>query len=699
MELTIRNFKHVTDQVIPLADYAIFQGPNGSGKTTILQAFILAVEGHLPGIHDKMLFAELAREGEEVNEMAVGIITAGFSFTRTWSCKEKFDNKLGHRVATVSQEIEITPFVTGEGLTQKKERIKKLFSLNPISVDIENFLGLSDAKRRDFFYKLGEAEKLTVERIRGALESSPIILEKDIEDIWINHLNNFDYFDRQGEPSLDLILIEIGQRLSQQVAAKRQAEGTVQRMIEVKAKRDAIGGHLKDLEAMLRDLLDKRTNLEKDIESNKAKAEVVRLTDEHKNEYLQRVISLEKEISEDAETAADLTGSLKEIDTLVAKSTKKYDQSKKKAEKEIAKADEGIEALRKARGKLLEEHIQGQGEGVSIERSLEKYKPRLSEKSCEFLEGRLKEIDSEGTDENHTLKKVDAQLAAAEEKVDKLNHDFHILLDDQQKIQEEYTAISGKFKQELAVLLDRIPRSEAELAKVKETIKASDALPPPEEVVDVSILQDRLEGIKQSLEDLQPQVNEKRSEMELLIVQVDAESDLKQAEIDLYCLKAMQKALGPAGLKGELVKATLDPIKDRVNTALSLLGYEKEFDFQMIDPRGNECFNFGWKTDTGRLIKFNALSTGEQTVLLTALVAVICSASERDIKFLWMDNVEVISADHEEKYFAGLPDLVKLCGLDHFYVCTSKAFDLSILDPGKEVFPDTWQIYLCPLEE
>lgn len=700
MELYIENFKHIKELTLDLSNFAIFQGPNGSGKTAIIQALILAIEGKLPGIHDKELFAELAREGEEVKGMAVGLKAEveKYLFTRRWTCKEKFDNKAGKRVSTVSQEIDITPFKADEGLTQKKERIKELISLNPISVDIDNFLGLSDAKRRDFFYELGEAEKLTPERIRDQLLSVKIGEDDHAKDSWDKLIGSvFGGYSLSSfpdvEPDLDLILSAVSHNISQKTAEKRVAEMTARRMIEVKAKRDAIGGHLKDLEGMLLKLQNQKTDLEKDIESNKAKAEVVKLTDERKNDYTQRIIALEKEISSDTEEVAGLNESLGELDAKVAKTKEEFAKKEKKIEKATKKANETLEDFGKVRSKLSDEYVKVEAEKKAIENSLEAHRPHLSKKSIEYLEGKRKLAQDGQLVDEETMGRITTQMKDVDLEVESLNHELCELSEENSLMKAEHSDIASTLKQDLAVLLDRIPKSEEELTKIKELVKVSDALPPPEEVVDIQTLQDRLEGIKHSIEELEPQVAEKRSEMEVLIIQVDAESDLKQAEIDLYCLKAMLKALGPSGLKGELVKATLDPIKEKVNKALQILGYDREFAFQMIDSRGNECFNFGWKTESGdHLIKFNALSTGEQTVLLTALVAVICWSSDRDVKFLAMDNVEVISADHEEGYFKGLPALADLCELDHFYVCTSKGFEISAL-------PEPWKIYLCPLGE
>jgi len=700
MELYIENFKAIKEMKLDLSDFAILQGPNGSGKTTIIQALILAIEGKLPGIHDKELFAELAREGEEVTEMTVGLKRGEeFSFKRRWICKEKFDNKAGKRVSTVSQEIDITPFKADEGLTQKKERIRELISLNPISVDIDNFLGLSDAKRRDFFYDLGEAEILTDNRIKEHLVSVKISVDDSVKEHWQKKFMN-KIPNGQDKVNLDVVLTNLARDISTVTAIKRIAEMTARRMIEVKARRDSIGGHLKDLEEMLVRLQNKKTDLEKDIESNKAKAEVVKLTDERKNEYTQRIINLEKQISDDTEEVAGLNESLNELDAKVAKTEQEFTKEGKKLEKAIKKKEDEIEDLDKVKGAIAAEFQKKQAEKIAIENGLMDHTPHLSKKSIEYLEGKRKDIQTQGAEEKHTIDSLVSQLTESSNNLIELKKALNKMAEDKFEMMDEHTDVANKLKQDLAVLLDRIPKAEEELTKTKELVKVSDGLPPPEEVVDIQTLQDRLEGIKQNITDLEPQVKEKRSEMELLIVQTDAESDLKQAEIDLYCLKAMQKALGPAGLKGELVKATLDPIKKKVNEALRILGYEREFDFQMIDSRGNECFNFGWKTEAGdRLIKFNALSTGEQTVLLTAMVAVICSSSEHDVKFLAMDNVEVISTDHEEGYFAGLPKLAELCELDYFYVCTSKDLNLpELLEEAKKAW-EGWRFFLCPLEE
>jgi len=412
----MKNFKNVQELTLDLSNFAILQGPNGSGKTTIIQALLLAIEGRLPRIHDKELFAELAREGEEVNEMSVGLKREDFSFTRRWVCKEKFDNNLGKRLSTISCDIEIYPFIADENLTQKKERIKELISLNPISVDIENFLGLSDAKRRDFFYELGETEKLTPEKIKWQFEKVEIPVDDFVKRAWDRNKHDV-LITVPDEPDLELILNGLANGISTKTAEKRQCEMTARRMIEVKARRNAVGGHLKDLEGMLVELQNKWTDLEKNIESNKAKAEVVKLTDERKNEYTQRIINLEKHISDDAQEVASLNESLGELDAKVAKTKSEFDKKEKKGEKEILKQENKIDDLRKVKDALISESGINKARQASLESSVDQHKPYLSKKSLEYLEGKKKEFQDKEADGEQTSDSIMVQIESLTKKL------------------------------------------------------------------------------------------------------------------------------------------------------------------------------------------------------------------------------------------------------------------------------------------
>lgn len=194
-----------------------------------------------------------------------------------------------------------------------------------------------------------------------------------------------------------------------------------------------------------------------------------------------------------------------------------------------------------------------------------------------------------------------------------------------------------------------------------------------EEPLPVDHLKAELDGLTARIATLKDQVNEKAREENNLQVQLDSLSDAEQAETRAYCYKELVKILGPSGLKGQLVKETLDPIRADVQECLEIFGYYGcQFSFRMVDGRGNEIFDFGWINPGGEYVPFDGLSTGQQTILLISLVSVIVKRSSSPLKAAFFDNLEVVSASHEESLFGGLPRLAEYCGLDNLIAATSK---------------------------
>jgi len=74
----------------------------------------------------------------------------------------------------------------------------------------------------------------------------------------------------------------------------------------------------------------------------------------------------------------------------------------------------------------------------------------------------------------------------------------------------------------------------------------------------------------------------------------------------------------------------------------------------------------------GRFVDFDSLSTGERTLLLAAMVGVICKHSAAPLKLLCLDNIEVISARYESAFYDGLSKIADFCGIDNLIVATSK---------------------------
>jgi len=175
-EISMRNFKgQMESQKLTGKDILI--GPNGMGKTTRLQAVGIALLGYVPG--KGKLPAETFKLAN-ADTMSVGLVTDNLTFARTFTRSEK-SGKDGSNNVTVSQDITISPSRGEKKAADKEARIAAEVGSFPVMLDFNEFLSLSDPKRRDFIYGLSVIESETWDRDRVGKHLRQKLLTLELE--------------------------------------------------------------------------------------------------------------------------------------------------------------------------------------------------------------------------------------------------------------------------------------------------------------------------------------------------------------------------------------------------------------------------------------------------------------------------------------------------------------------------------------
>ena len=145
-KITMRGIKR-EDGEQELTGRDIVAGPNGSGKTTRAQALGIALLGYAPGA------GKLPGETMKLargDSMAVGIETEAIAVTREYSRK-------GGRIELDIRLDPPSPKGQGDRICDRERRIQAELGAAPAMLDFGEFLGLSDARRREFVYGLARA--------------------------------------------------------------------------------------------------------------------------------------------------------------------------------------------------------------------------------------------------------------------------------------------------------------------------------------------------------------------------------------------------------------------------------------------------------------------------------------------------------------------------------------------------------------
>lgn len=682
-----RNLKGTREAEIALPGCSLLTGGNGTGKTTLIQAIKLLLSGSLP--EDKVSGTadvfKLANSAPNVNFMDVEMgITGGRLINRSWERTVKRDPASGESTESVSQEITLSPYDGPDKIADKEATIRQWAGVDPVVVDVTAFLGMSDNKRRDFFYQLGEASGVTGKRIRTVLEGRA-------EDM--AELSKAVFRELAGElarlhgGNLDTALKWLADQQSKANKEFRQAQGAAVQMAKVQAERDTVTGNLQSLKDELARTRENKEQVASEISKNEALVSAI-------NERQGRIDSLTARIARLKDS-----GSQEEL--------KKLRTEKGELEKQLA----ALEKSNVANLKKLETAHQRATTALAAagEKTGEAYDKMLELTARQEAFGEIEDIEDKLCKKCRGLFTEQADLSAP---VDTASTAYETAQGKQKELEQKaftaakdhQTAKSGGDQKEfdlrngINTLGTKIGQAESggvenkdDLADLERELKEVQAK-RLERPVSVDNLKRQLDGLKARIEELDGQLDKLQESENELNIQLRSVADAGEAETRLYCVKQMVKALGPAGLKGDLVKETLEPIKAEVNESLRLFGaVGVEFNFRMVDGRGQEIFDFGWNNSSGNYVAFDSLSTGQQCILLACLVAVICKHGSSPLKLLALDNLEVISADYEVAFFRGLPKVAEYCGLDNLIAATSK-----ILPPAVKMI-DGMKIIQFPL--
>jgi len=160
--------------------------------------------------------------------------------------------------------------------------------------------------------------------------------------------------------------------------------------------------------------------------------------------------------------------------------------------------------------------------------------------------------------------------------------------------------------------------------------------------------------ITDEIKALQTKISEQTKARNALASMTSSMKDSTIAGYYVEAWKCIAEVIGPKGLQGELIKDVLAPLTAAIQKKLTLMGIERRFYFQTEDSRGKEIFQFGWYNNSGEQRNFDALSTGEQMLLLIALMITIIERINPPLKVLVIDNAENLDSGNIKRVLNGL---------------------------------------------
>lgn len=635
--LSTKNIKGL-DLKETLTGREIYLGPNGSGKSARLESLIFGMHGCLPWLGKKEETTFQLSSGEF---MTVNLSTdGGFSFGRTIRrkvTKHRDDTKSYRYTASYS----VFPDQGEQTAKEKAQRIVDEIGSFPMMFDLNEFMGMSDDKKRAFIFSLSSPEKHGWDwaRVTNTLEDlkadaatvsemwdheSTLILNVLMIDIELRKQLRDAKAVKKDKDAAKVEIIKMRQEMTEEateslsVINEKLAEHTKQRedtRVEI-ARADEASKNHKALVGELQKIRDERLD-----NASVGKHDIPAAEMEHK-EAIEKEVGLESQIEESQKHFNELQESIR-----------KLEGEKGNCEKELAAGDK-------------RSHIQ------EMIDTIDKVGCPLAGEECEtdlsaYKEGLKKKWQENDDLVNETLRpardRVLIEIGKTEQKLHgshKKSIDLRKQITEAKKVTKAKKKSLDKFIKENDATSNRSSSLEKEESRVNDLLKNST---PGSDTIAQSRM---LEGLGHQITKLE---EDRKKQEGILSVEVNFENAnvaAAEAEEKVEDLSALVKALGPSGLQKQIMDDVIGPISTTINDLLKHIpsedGSEYKIQFNLFDMNGKESFEIVRPMGDFE-ISYPSLSGGQQILFGTALIVALVLLADPPTKVLCIEAAELDS--------------------------------------------------------
>jgi DNA repair exonuclease SbcCD ATPase subunit len=634
----------------------IFIGPNGSGKSTRIQSLQFAMLGYIPG---RKLNSEVFKLSSG-KEMTAGLQVDGFSFDRTFTRTEKLNADLTKDIK-YPESLTVSPSKGEKSATQMNARVAVEVGNFPIVFDFQEFLKLSDVKRREFIYNLSPiindnwdknkiSTHLTSHLLTKNLNDTNPELYNALKEMMLKCLNEWkEGYDLTSGLQTMLTWIELQQK--EWNSKQADAIGAVRELEEMKHQLEETDRDISAKKNEIRNLREQHTDIHGQITAGK---ELKRQWDERiaridvlKSEIESLKISLDTESGRDYESeVAELQGNIKltDISEEAARISADITSSQLKRDGKVVAIDGLKTELSKNEQELniitsVNKNIIDKGIGVCVlhhniacDKDFSKFTdhvianaPKLQE-TINDLKSKISMFEKEiielrGEEAALEIERSSLYTNASTEQRD--NDRIRFLIDKVRK--DEQAEFQSKNEAQSSVVA-----KQAELDRLQ-----TDKQPPS---APLHLLESQFSAIVGQISDLEYVIEEKEKAKITLSNRQTAMLSASKAKHYFDACKSLSSALGAKGIQGDLVKGIIGPIEDAINENLQLMGIHNPVFFSTESETGKEVFQFGWFKN-GRRTSFDTISTGEQLMFLSAFLITMMERANPPVKVLAIDDI------------------------------------------------------------
>ncbi|WP_157729543.1 AAA family ATPase [Tumebacillus algifaecis] len=699
------NFKGSTSN-FPLSKKTVLVGPNGSGKTTHVQALNAAMLGYIPGNGKQP--GDTFKMSSDQQIMSAGLeLDNGFGFIRSF--ERTLKSSKGVKKPFYSQSIELSPSRGEQTETERKARIAEEVGSLSMMLDFSAFTEMTASGRRDFIYSLAggeEGEGWNKQRINSYLQEQ--IGKIDDPDLAKELANAVDdalgfYEDTMTiDEGLAAMKGFVERELSVSKDKAKNAAGAIKTLTQQKNELQETDRNLDVNKRELADLREQLLKTEKQLAADREKKkaidrrtarlnEVAALIERQQAVEKQPTDQVDKQIAE-LEEAMDHSDDSTEHRTLVEKKTELATR--------INDTQQKIGHARQERSRLIAER-------GSIQSTLDTIQNNAGVCVIQNLIKCPKDFSS-------YVVHAQQQVAQKDEEIAAFNESERAML---QALSQE-NAEMAEIEQRMNSIMSRVNQRQRENAQRQQQIKQLQAQKSSIQQAEEKRLGD-LQRAMQEQQDLRDQPIEAIAPLDMLEAQitnlgprmkelaekVEQQSDVRNkiqniqqailtnqvSEIKKKAFEKLNEALGPKGVQGEIVKTMLDPMRADIEVNLRAIGIGAEIFFQTESDTGQEVFDFGWQIGEERRM-FDALSTGQQIMTLIAFLVAVIERAKPPVRVLALDNIENLDGTNLRNLFTGLDALAdKLDNIIVAGVLPYKRGEDEWLLPG---LPESWSLHV-----
>lgn len=643
IRIQAENLKNLPAIDLMIEPRTMLAGPNGSGKTALIQALTLAVLGYEPSLGKQILQVR--------TQLARGIdpVEAGLVFDTGFAIRRSIGGSKQTRVAPPKGE---------RTEREMEERIKKELGGFILSLDVRELLDLTPEKRREYVFNLlpRERAQLTEERFREAMgyADQHMAIQRAIDRLWIDHV-------LAGETAVEGLASAIDH-----ANAKRLEAEQVRRQKE--HHRDEL---TKDLENAEKEAAgdaydpEKVEALQRELEAAEADLAALTARNSTARERHQRAVAdwhakvaAERRVRNIAAAKLEAEAELARLREQLAALPEPPDDS---ALKETYTAALKVQKTALEAEAEQSDVVSAAREAVASERAmLSANEARLRElegAECCPTCGGTADLDAFRDRLRSEIEKRKRAEALAIKALQTEEDRLATLRGDREKADAAVTDArdayneAARARQHRGVVADSIERQERALARFgpehEEATVALRALEGVQEpthepgLEDSTPLTTRIHELKASIREEQARAVQGAAPETIRKQIDDAEAALAKAQAKERALKDLHKKLQE--LRGRVIQGMLAPVEDAARAILRQVDPEKEFRFQ-YDREGREVLDFGFEKD-GVFRSFAAASNGESVILVTVLLAALLDDLSPPWKVLVIDNAEAIDDD------------------------------------------------------